>query len=413
MVAIAVTLRYVRHRMAIFVINSGSSSIKFALYDDGASHILAHGIVEQVTTPDAHGKLTAPDGRKRDIVLADSACDHAGALEGILHAIDATPSLQQESVSAVGHRVVHGGELFPEPCLIDDSVVAGIKELAGLAPLHNGPNAVGIDAARGIFPDAPNVAVFDTAFHQTIAPEVYHYAVPRQLYRDHAVRRYGFHGTSHRYVSQTAVGRLGLAADDHRVLVAHLGNGCSATAVRNGASVDTSMGITPLEGLVMGTRSGNVDPNLHGYLARKTGWSLDRITELLNKQSGLLGLSGRSNDMRELTRLYHEGDRDAVLAIDVFCFRLARELAGLSVALEGRPDALVFTGGIGENSVLVREKTTRHLAAMGCQLEAQANASHGSETNGVISAPGSAVTVAVVATDEELAIAKITRKLAF
>lgn len=396
--------------MAIFVINSGSSSIKFAVYDDAARDVLAKGIVEQVNTPDAAGTLKMPDGTGQ-IIEIHGACDHAGALEAIMDALENTPELATENISAIGHRVVHGGELFPGPCLIDDSVVAGIKELAGLAPLHNGPNAVGIDAARTIFPEAPNVAVFDTAFHQTIAPEVYHYAVPRELYGDYGVRRYGFHGTSHQYVALTAVSELGLDASNHRVLVAHLGNGCSATAVRNGASVDTSMGITPLEGLVMGTRSGNVDPNLHGYLARKTGWSLDQISEVLNKKSGLLGLSGKSNDMRTLTQLYREGDDGAVLAIDVFCFRLARELAGLSVALGGRPDALVFTGGIGENSVLVREKTTRLLAAMGCELDPAANACHGSDSQGVISTPESAMTVAVIATDEELAIAKITRKL--
>lgn len=398
--------------MAVFVINSGSSSIKFAVYDDAARDMLARGIVEQVNTPDAAGTMKMPDGTGQTIEI-HGACDHAGALEAVMDALDNTPALAAENISAIGHRVVHGGELFPGPCLIDDSVVAGIKELAGLAPLHNGPNAVGIDAARKIFPNAPNVAVFDTAFHQTIAPEVYHYAVPRKLYRDYGVRRYGFHGTSHQYVAQTAVSELGLNPIDHRVLVAHLGNGCSATAVRNGASVDTSMGITPLEGLVMGTRSGNVDPNLHSYLARKSGMSLDEISEVLNKKSGLLGLSGRSNDMRTLTRLYGEGDEDAVLAIDVFCFRLARELAGLSVALDGRPDALIFTGGIGENSVLVREKTTRLLAAMGCDLDTRANQCHGGLTDGVISSPESSMTVAVIATDEELAIAKLTGELAF
>jgi len=314
-------------------------------------------------------------------------------------------------VTALGHRVVHGGERFATPELVTDEVLSGIRDLCSLAPLHNAPNADGIDAARSAFPSIPNVAVFDTAFYQTIQPKVYRYAIPEELYIKHAVRRYGFHGTSHQFVAAEAVNRLSLNPNNHRLLSAHLGNGCSATAIVNGKAVDTSMGITPLEGLVMGTRSGNVDPNLHSYLVERTGMTLQDVTDLLNKKSGLLGLSGTSNDMRTLTELHNKGDSRATLAINVFCFRLARELAGLMVSLDGSPDALLFTGGIGENSRIVREITVKQLAAFGFAIDTESNLSNGQDRDGVISPNGASPLVLVVPTNEELAIARATKAI--
>ncbi len=397
--------------MAILVINCGSSSVKFALFDDNGSTSLAKGIVERIGAIGTSGEFSLGNADPVSIAINDKA-NHARALECLIHSLQTTPALGSLTVSAIGHRVVHGGEKFPGACLIDAGVIARIRELAALAPLHNHAHADGIEAARAVFPNVPQVAVFDTSFYQSVAPEVYRYALPDEYYRKHGVRRYGFHGTSHQFVTREAVARFGLDPGKHRILSAHLGNGCSATAVVNGEAVDTSMGITPLEGLVMGTRSGNVDPNLHQYLMTQTGMTLDEVTDLLNKKSGLMGLSGISNDLRTLAALYREGHEMAVLAIDVFCFRLARELGGLIVALRGTPDALVFTGGIGENSTLVRAKTLDLLKPFGFQIDTASNELAGKTTNGIISRPGGFPIAAVIPTNEERAIAETTRDLA-
>lgn len=396
--------------MAILVINSGSSSVKFALFDTQSEACLASGIVERLGSDHASGELKVPGENNQQIDLAKGATA-ADAMHSIVAALHLSPALQGVEVTALGHRVVHGGERFTRPELVTDEVISGIRDLCSLAPLHNAPNADGIEAARSVFPDAPNVAVFDTAFYQTIQPKVYRYAIPEELYIKHAVRRYGFHGTSHQFVAEEAVKRLSLDPNNHRLLSAHLGNGCSATAIVNGKAVDTSMGITPLEGLVMGTRSGNVDPNLHGYLVDRTGMSLAEVTDLLNKKSGLLGLSGTSNDMRTLTELHQNGDSRATLAIDVFCFRLARELAALMVSLDGAPDALIFTGGIGENSRIAREITVKQLASFGFAIDPASNASNGRDHGGVISPNGASHVVIVVPTNEELAIARATKAI--
>ena len=315
-------------------------------------------------------------------------------------------------VDAVGHRVVHGGTIFSDPVVVGSRELAEIRSLAPLAPVHARANARGIEAAQSVLPGVPQVAVFDTGFHQSIAPHVHRYAIPEEYYQEHQVRRYGFHGTSHAYVAGEACRRLGIDPGNSRLITAHLGNGCSATAVLNGRSVDTSMGLTPLEGLVMGSRSGSVDPNLHAYLARRTGMSLEEITDMLNQRSGLVGVSGISNDLRKITEKLEEGCAAAQLAIDIFCFRLARELAALTVALEGMPDALVFTGGIGENSALVRMKVLEHLAALGFRVDREANASSGSTRLGIITqVDASGPTAIVVPTNEELAIAEATRAL--
>ncbi|GAA5484440.1 acetate/propionate family kinase [Haloferula sargassicola] len=392
--------------MAVLVINCGSSSVKFALFAADDPQPAAHGIVERLNSPDARGKMHLAGDGYVDLAV-DAPGDHTAALRSAIDALRAQPGL--EPVTAIGHRTVHGGQRFSKPVLIDADVLASIRLLAPLAPSHNIPNALGIEAASAVFPGIPQVAVFDTAFHQSIAPKVYRYAIPDELYREHDVRRYGFHGTSHAYVAAKAAHALGLP-EKHRLLTAHLGNGCSATAVLDGKSVDTTMGLTPLEGLVMGTRSGNVDPNLHAFLHRQTGMSLQEITDLLNQKSGLTGLAGIS-DMRQLAEAEAAGDPAARLAIDVFTFRLARELCGLCAALGGPPDALVFTGGIGENSAMIRRETVAQLGVLGLKLDQAANLEHGRTTAGRISPHGTKPAVLVIPTNEEFAIATATREV--
>ena len=393
--------------MAILVINCGSSSVKFALFPDHGPTPLAHGVIERLNSPEAEGWLEVAEEGSTSLAIASPA-DHQAALAAALSAIRARPDL--EAITAIGHRVVHGGQRFSKPMVIDANVISGIRELAPLAPSHAIPNALGIEAASALFPDTPQVAVFDTAFHQTIEPRVFRYAIPESFYREQQVRRYGFHGTSHAWVAARAAEILELPGDQHRLLTAHLGNGCSATAILNGRSVDTSMGLTPLEGLVMGSRSGNVDPNLHAYLHRQTGMSLQEITDMLNHRSGLAGLSG-VGDLRRISELDAQGDPAARLAIEIFTFRLARELAGLCVSLGGPPDALVFTGGIGENSAMVRRETVAQLGVLGLHLDESANLLHGRETRGRISHPDVRPAVWVIPTNEELAIATATRLL--
>lgn len=396
--------------MGILVINCGSSSVKFAIFDDLDADPIVRGSVEQVGSPAISGHYTP---READPVAIrfPGLHDHAAALAATFSALKADPQLQDLRITAAGHRVVHGGQAFSGPVLVGESEIERIRQLSPLAPVHAVHNALGIEAAIAALPGVPQVAVFDTGFHQTIAPHVYRYAVPEFLYQDHQVRRYGFHGTSHQFVAAEACRRLSLPLESSRLISAHLGNGCSATAILNGRSVDTTMGLTPLEGMPMGTRSGNIDPNLHSYLHEQTGMSLQEITDLLNKKSGLLGVSGLSNDLRLLTEKLAAGCEAAQLAVDIFCFRLARELAGLTVALRGMPDALIFTGGIGENSALVREKTLEHLTHYGFELDAGTNASHGASTHGIITRSDSPGPPAIVVpTNEELAIARATRE---
>ena len=308
-----------------------------------------------------------------------------------------------------GHRVVHGGERFSSSIRVDDDVVAALHSFSHLAPLHNPANIAGIEAVRAVLPDLPQVAVFDTGFHHKMPPHAFRYAVPEQWYTRHGVRRYGFHGTSHRFVSEQAAAMLSRPLRELRLVTAHLGNGCSAAAVRDGLSVDTTMGLTPLEGLVMGTRSGDVDPGLLGYMAGRTGMSLDEITEALNVDSGLQGLSGVGNDMRTVVAAAADGNERARLALEVFVHRLSKAIAGLVVGLE-RLDALVFTGGIGENSPVVRGMVLGRLGFLGLAEDAQANADHGRLTGGRISL-ASPVVALVVPTDEELLIARDTASL--
>ena len=379
--AIPLLLVRVDFLMHILVMNCGSSSVKFAVLDsrDGERHLDGH--------------LECPAGG------LESALDEAMAR--IQQALD-----QGVEFQAIGHRVVHGGEVFRESTLIDASVIEAIEALANMAPLHNPAGLSGIERTQSAFPDRPQVAVFDTAFHQTLPERAYLYALPQALYRDHGVRRYGFHGTSHRFVAEEASRRLDLSGSGSRILTAHLGSGCSTCAVLGGQSVDTSMGLTPLEGLVMGTRSGDVDPGLHGYLADRLGLDLASIQDLLNRESGLLGLSGLSDDMRELERAGEQGHTHAQLALEIFAYRLARQIASLLVPLGGL-DALVFTGGIGENSSPTRTRTVELLAHLGLALDEERNAEHGRRSQGRISGDASPA-ILVIPTDEELLIAQDT-----
>jgi acetate kinase len=308
-----------------------------------------------------------------------------------------------------GHRVVHGGEQFSSSILVNDAVIAALRSASHLAPLHNPANLAGIEAVRAVLPDLPQVAVFDTAFHQTMPPHAFRYAVPEEWYTRYAVRRYGFHGISHQFVSQQAAVLLGRPPGELRLVTAHLGNGCSAAAVRDGVSVDTTMGLTPLEGLVMGTRSGDVDPGLLGYLAGRTGRSLDELTIALNTDSGLLGLAGAGSDMRTVEAAAAAGNERAQLAVEVFVHRLAKAIAALVVGLQ-RLDALIFTGGIGENSAIVRSMVLSRLGFLGLTEDVQANADHGLHTAGRISLGGPVVAL-VVPTDEELLIARDTARV--
>jgi len=387
----------------ILVINCGSSSIKFALISEDHDKALLSGIAERLGSADAELRWQAGEDRQS---LQIPNANHRQALEQLL------PQVQQHAagrLSGIGHRVVHGGEHFTAAHLLDAPALAAIRSVSSLAPLHNPACLQGIEAALSLYPELPQVAVFDTAFHQSMPPRAFRYAVPEPMYREHGVRRYGFHGSSHRFVGRRAAELSGLPLDDSSWLVAHLGNGCSTCAIVNGQSRDTSMGLTPLEGLVMGTRSGDVDPGLHLYLGRKLGWSLQEIDNLLNKQSGLLGLSGLSNDMRTLEQARSEGHAGATLAIDVFCYRLAKSLAAMSCSLP-RLDGLIFTGGIGENSPLIRSQTVEHLALLNLAVDEQANARSVGGQSGEIQTSGHP-RILVVPTNEERQIALDTLAL--
>ena len=384
---------------AVLVLNSGSSSLKLALIEAESGRVLARGMADRIGSAEATLRFGEEPERR---LLAGS--DHARALAELL------AHFSEAEIGAVGHRVVHGGESFSDSVLIDDAVLTEIRACVPLAPLHNPANLLGIEAAQARFPGLPQVAVFDTAFHQTLPPKAYFYAVPYAFYEQHRVRRFGFHGTSHHFVASDTARRLGKPLASLQLITAHLGNGVSACAIKNGRSVDTTMGFTPLEGLVMGTRSGDIDPNLHQYLVERTGQSLQEITRILNRDSGLLGLSGSSNDMRTLLREAASGNLRARLAIDVFCYRLAKGVLGLCAALE-RLDALVFTGGIGEHAAEVRADTLNQLQVLGARLEPELNQADGERGSGRITAASSSLLALVVPTNEELMIARETARV--
>jgi acetate kinase len=390
---------------SILVINSGSSSLKFSILDPETETVFASGIAERLTTAGGALKLVDPSGAAHQEPIPHA--DHRDALLRIIEFLGIGESIK---IKAIGHRVVHGGEDFSRPVIVTESILKRIEELADLAPLHNPASAQGIRVARELFPDKQQVAVFDTAFHQTLPPHAFHYAVPYEYYEKFRIRRYGFHGTSHHFVTLKAAKQLGKPIEKTEFISAHLGNGCSATAVKHGHSVDTTMGLTPLEGLMMGTRSGDVDPSLHLYLQQKEGSSLEEITEMLTRKSGLLGVSGISHDMRLIVASAEGGNTRARLAIDLFCYRLARAILGLAAALSSI-DALIFTGGIGENNAAVRAQVLGYLKILHPELDPKLNESHGMEAGGRIT-NRSGLLCLVIPTNEELMIARETALLA-
>ena len=395
--------------MFVFVLNCGSSSFKYQLLDMRDERRVAIGLVERIGMADS--VLTyEPAGGDKVKVVADIP-DHQQAIKRVLDKLtDAQVGVIKslDEIGAIGHRVVHGGEKFSGSVLIDDAVLKAVKENIPLAPLHNPANITGIEAMQSAMPGVANVGVFDTAFHASMPAESYVYAVPYEWYEKHHVRRYGFHGTSHRFVAERAAQILGIAKDKFNCITCHMGNGSSFTAVKNGKSYDTSMGMTPLEGLVMGTRSGDIDAGIPSFLAANVNMSLADIDSALNKKSGLLGISGVSSDMRDLAKAAAEGNARAKLAIDVLRHRALKYIGAYAIEL-GRVDAIIFTGGIGENDIAFRASIVERLTTLGVKLDATANNARGEELQ--ISTADSPIKVLVVPTNEELVIARDTREI--
>lgn len=396
--------------MNILVLNCGSSSVKYKLIDVDSKKTLAEGRVEKVGLPGSFLKFKLPDGEKKTIEMPIP--DHKKAINDILNILtDPTYGCIKsfDEINAVGHRVVHGGEKFNKSVKIDDEVIAKIKECYDVAPLHNPANMTGIEAITELMPGVPQVAVFDTAFHQTMPKEAYMYALPYELYEKYAIRRYGFHGTSHRYVSRRACDFLGLPYDKQRVITCHIGNGGSITAVLDGKSVDTSMGLTPVEGLMMGTRVGDVDPGALTFIMDKEHLTTKELSDLINKKSGVAGISGISSDMRDIDAAIEKGDERAKLALDMYIYRIIKYVGAFAAVLNG-VDVIVFTGGVGENQQILRKRVCDHLTYMGVKIDDEVNSSSRGEEK-LISAPDSAVKVVVIPTDEELMIARDTEAI--
>lgn len=390
----------------VLILNCGSSSLKFSLMDEKSESVEVSGLAERLGEKGAV-ITTKFNGEKIPHDLGDGSA-HQQAVEYILNFLTEKNFINQ--VKAIGHRVVHGGEKFTSSVLIDANVLKAIETCTPLAPLHNPANLVGINAAMKAFPSLPQVAVFDTAFHQTMPEKAFLYAIPMDLYRKDSIRRYGFHGTSHRFIAQKTIEFLNLPKDNNAIISAHLGNGASIAAILNGKSVDTSMGLTPLEGLVMGTRSGSIDPGVFNYLANKYNMSVAEIDTLLNKKSGLLGLSEISNDCRTIEEEAAKGNKGAIMALEVFCYRLAKMIASYLVPL-GKLDALVFTGGIGENDVDIRKKVINYLSFLGFTLDESANQKAFRGGEGVIASSPNFGKAIVLSTDEELMIVRDTLEI--
>ena len=391
--------------MKVLVINCGSSSLKYQLIGSETEVALAVGLCERIGID---GRLNhTPNGGEK-VVIEQAMPDHEVAIRMVLDALtneNYGVIKNLDEIDAIGHRLVHGGEKFTKSVIIDDEVIAGVEECSPLAPLHNPANLIGVRACQAIMPGVPNIGVFDTAFHQTMEPVAYMYGLPYEYYEKYKVRRYGFHGTSHSFVSKRAIQMLNLDPDNSKIIVCHLGNGSSISAVKNGKVVDTSMGMTPMEGLVMGPRCGDMDPTIVEYLAHSLNKSLEEVMVILNKKSGVLGISGVSSDFRDLDKASNEGNERAKLAVEVFSYRTAKYIGSYIAAMNG-VDAIVFTAGLGENNIVVREQVLNHFGYMGITLDKEANQIRGEEK--IISTPDSKVTVAVIPTNEELAIAHET-----
>ncbi len=396
--------------MKVLVINCGSSSLKFQLIDSESEHCLAKGLCERIGI---EGSMItyAPEGGDKEKTVTPMP-DHTEAIRLVLEALTNSKTGvvgSLDEIGAVGHRVVHGGEKFAESVIINEDVLAAVEECNDLAPLHNPANLIGINACRKLMPDTPMVGVFDTAFHQTMPEEAYLYGLPYEYYRKYKVRRYGFHGTSHSYVSARAAEVLGRNYEDLKIIVCHLGNGASVSAVKCGKCVDTSMGLTPLEGLIMGTRSGDIDPAIIEFLAHKEGRGIDDIMSVLNKKSGVLGLSENlSSDFRDLEDGYYNGDKNAIRALKTYCYHVAKYVGAYTAAMNG-VDVICFTAGIGENAPLVRSFVCEHLGYLGVELDQEANLKRGEDI--AITTSDSRTVVMVIPTNEELAIARETVRL--
>jgi acetate kinase len=391
--------------MKILVINSGSSSIKYQLFDMVGQLVLVAGILEEIGGTESRLRHRKRDnnGEFKEFIHEEPVANHHEGFRVIMDIFsDPEKGWDLGDLFGIGHRVVHGGEAFREPTLIDDGVISNIGAMIPLAPLHNPANLTGVEVARNHFPDVPQVAVFDTAFHQTMPAHSFHYALPSSFYKQYHVRRYGFHGTSHRYVAKQAAAHLNKPLETVNLITLHLGNGASATAVQGGRSIDTSMGMTPLEGLIMGTRCGDLDPAIQGYLARVKGKTCEEIGTIFENQSGLRGICGTS-DMREVVRMAGSGDPLAMLALEMFCYRIKKYI-GAYFAVLGEVDAVVFTGGIGENSPAVRGHSCKGLASLGIAVDEERNQAPAHETSEIQSGR-SRVKVLVIPTNEELEIA--------
>lgn len=395
--------------MKVLVINCGSSSLKFQLIDSDTEEVLAKGLCERIGIDG--GMVTyQPEGKDKIKKQADMP-DHTEAVKLVIESlIDKENGVisSLDEIGAVGHRIVHGGESFSSATIIDEKVIKAIEECNDLAPLHNPANLIGIRSCQKIMPNVPMVAVFDTAFHQTMPKKAYLYGIPYEYYKKYKVRRYGFHGTSHEFVSKRAAEFLGRDINDLKIIVCHLGNGASISAVKNGKCVDTSMGLTPLEGLFMGTRSGNLDPAILQFISNKEKLTIDEMLNILNKKSGVLGMSGVSSDFRDLGEAAHKGNEQAKTTLEAYSYRVAKYIGSYAAAMNG-VDAIVFTAGVGENNIEVRKMIGEYLGYLGTGVDKDKNNIRGEEA--VISPDGAKVSVLVIPTNEELAIARETVKL--
>jgi len=394
--------------MLVFVVNCGSSSLKYQVIDSNSEEVIAKGLCERIGMD---GKLTHKPTGKEEVVKEVAMPDHKAAVSYVLEALSdpACGVIKDLSeIDAVGHRIVHGGEKFAKSVVITDEVMKAIEECNDLAPLHNPANLIGITACQALMPNVPMVAVFDTAFHQTMPKEAYLYGVPYEYYEDYKVRKYGFHGTSHSFVSKRLLEIIDKKDSDSKVIICHLGNGSSITAVKNGESVDTSMGFTPLDGLIMGTRSGSIDPAVVQFLANKLDCSLDEVLNILNKKSGVEGISGVSSDFRDLDQASVDGNERATTALSMFAYRCAQFIGSYVASMNG-VDAIAFTAGIGENNMKVRKEICSYLGYLGVEIDDEKNSIRGEEIK--ISKDSSRLPVYVIPTNEELAIARETVEL--
>jgi acetate kinase len=393
----------------VLVINCGSSSVKFSLIEPSSGDTLLSALAERLNSAQAVIKikpLYQQNSSKIELALT-APHDHKTAIDALVEHLQSNKLI--DNIKIIGHRVVHGGEKYSQPTLINHQVLEAIEQLSKLAPLHNPANLIGIKAAQHTFKTLPQVAIFDTAFHQTMPEKAYLYGIPYELYQDHSIRRYGFHGTSHFFVAQAAAQTLNKPLKQCNFISAHLGNGCSVTAIKEGNSIDTSLGFTPLEGVMMGTRSGDIDPGVIFYLVEQLGYSIEQVNKLLNKESGLQGVSGISNDCRELEQAMDNNNKRAILALNIFCYRIAKSIASFSSGFE-QLDGLIFTGGIGENSMFVREQVLKQLSLLNFKLDPQKNEATRFGQSGLISTTDSRACW-VIPTNEEWVIAEQSQTL--